>query len=72
VLDVTLGGMSGLEVLAELRASAATRDIPVVLVTGSDVARNVLKDARADRVLQKPLAPVVLMGHLEQVIRSRE
>jgi CheY-like chemotaxis protein len=72
VLDVTLDGMSGLEVLTELRASAATRDIPVVLVTGSDIARDVLKEARAERVLQKPLAPSSLLGHLEQVIRSRE
>jgi two-component system, OmpR family, phosphate regulon response regulator PhoB len=71
VLDVTLGGMNGLEVLAELRTSAATRDIPVVLVTGSDIARHVLKDASADCVLQKPLAPAVLLGHLERVIRDR-
>ena len=71
VLDVSLDGMSGLDVLSELRASAATRDIPVILITGSDVRRDGLKEAGAARLLQKPLAPATLMGHLEQVIRSR-
>jgi len=71
VLDVGLEGMSGLDVLSELRASAATRDIPVILITGSDVRRERLKEAGAARLLQKPLAPATLMGHLEQVIRSR-
>ena len=70
IMDVGLGGMDGIAVMAELRASAATRDIPVILVTGSDIARHVLKEAKAARVLQKPLAPATLMGHLEQVLRS--
>lgn len=71
IMDVGLGGMNGVEVMTELRASAATRGIPVILVTGSDIARHVLKGAQAARVLQKPLAPATLMGHLEQVLRSQ-
>lgn len=70
VMDVGLDGMSGLDVLSELQESAATRDIPVVLITGSDIRKEPLKQAAAALVLQKPLAPVVLMGHLEQILRN--
>src|ERR687887_2750657 len=36
VLDVNMPGTTGLELCAELKAAAATRDIPIVLLTGSD------------------------------------
>jgi len=34
LLDLVLPGMDGFEVLAKLKASPATRDIPVVVITG--------------------------------------
>ena len=36
LLDVLMPGMDGYEVLAQLRANQATRDIPVMFVTGLD------------------------------------
>src|SRR6266851_8470880 len=36
VLDINMPGTTGLELCAELKAAPATRDIPIVLLTGSD------------------------------------
>src|SRR6266481_5285634 len=36
VLDVNMPGTTGLELCAELKAAPATRDIPIVLLTGAE------------------------------------
>lgn len=43
LLDMNMPGMNGLEVMQTLYADAATRDIPVIIVTGSS-----LSDAEQD------------------------
>lgn len=40
LLDVMMPGMDGYEVLTRLRDNSATRDIPVILVTGMDSAED--------------------------------
>ncbi|KUL40769.1 response regulator transcription factor [Actinoplanes awajinensis] len=56
VLDVTMPGMTGLEVCRALRDDAETADIPIILLTGRgqwlDVASGF--DAGADDYLVKP------------------
>ena len=55
VLDVTLPGRSGVEVLRDLRRQHP--DLPVVMLTGHDdpVARRTCMDAGASGFLPKPL-----------------
>ena len=53
VLDLVLpGGVSGLAVQQEIAAGALTRDIPVVIVTGTDLP---LAGNRARCILRKPV-----------------
>ena len=55
VLDLAMPGMPGSDVLAELAADAATREIPVVVLTGAeldDLERRAL-EARAAAVVSK-------------------
>lgn len=65
VLDVTMPGMSGLEVLDRIRALRPR--LPVLLSTGlADVDA-----ARADGLLPKPYAPKTLIAALAAAIRAR-
>src|SRR5689334_15984805 len=71
VMDVRLQGMSGLSVVDALQSQAATRGIPVILLSGTE-----LEDAERDRrpvacFLQKPVMPDQLHASIEGVFRSR-
>jgi CheY-like chemotaxis protein len=52
LVDLLMPGMNGRQFLARLREDAATRSLPVVLMTGSRLAGE--SGVAADAVLQKP------------------
>ncbi len=57
LLDLGLPGISGLEVLRQLKDDTRTRDIPVVVLTGSQHDRNILECSRlgASNYIIKPV-----------------
>jgi CheY-like chemotaxis protein len=59
VLDIMLPHMSGLVVQQEIAAQVITRQIPIVLVTGSTLD---LEDTGARCVLRKPISPEELVN----------
>src|SRR5947208_17049667 len=62
VLDVNMPGMSGLDFCRELKASAETRAIPVVVLTGSEGGSTAAaKKAGADAFVRKPFSPLELL-----------
>jgi response regulator RpfG family c-di-GMP phosphodiesterase len=63
VLDVNMPGVTGLELCKELKESAHTKDIPVVLLTGSDGGTSAeAKRAGADAFVRKPFSPLELLA----------
>jgi two-component system phosphate regulon response regulator PhoB len=63
VLDVSMPGVTGLELCKELKESAYTKDIPVVLLTGSTGGTSATaKRAGADAFLRKPFSPLELLA----------
>jgi response regulator RpfG family c-di-GMP phosphodiesterase len=72
VLDVMMPGISGLEYCRRLKADPATRDIGVVLLTGSEGGSLAASDAAgADAFLAKPFSPLELLGVTERVAGRR-
>jgi CheY-like chemotaxis protein len=57
ILDVKLPRINGLEVLQRLRAHPRTREVPVVMFTSSNIARDVAECYRlgANSYVQKPV-----------------
>lgn len=74
LLDMMMPGMSGIEVLAELRDSPRTADLPVIMITArsdSDAAVEALA-AGADDYVAKPFDFEVLYARIERTLeRSR-
>jgi DNA-binding response OmpR family regulator len=68
VLDVTLPGMSGLDVLRQLRAKS---NVPVLILTarGDDVDRIVGLELGADDYLAKPFNPRELTARIRAILR---
>jgi two-component system, OmpR family, phosphate regulon response regulator PhoB len=71
VLDLMLPGMSGLELLAELRGRNESRDIPVILLTARREEEDRITGLRqgADDYLAKPFSPQELVLRVAAVLR---
>jgi CheY-like chemotaxis protein len=67
VLDLRMPMLSGAEVRQELAANVLTRQIPVVVVTGSPEA---LGDVPVDCVLTKPVMPEDLLAAVRRCLAS--
>ena len=68
VLDVSMPGMSGVELCARLKGSRVTRDIPIVLLTGSDVANELIaNEVGANAFMLKPFSPLELLSVVERL-----
>jgi response regulator RpfG family c-di-GMP phosphodiesterase len=72
VLDVSMPGMSGLELCRVLKDDPATREIAVVLLTGSETGTQIQADrAGADALLRKPFSPLELLSMVERLAGGR-
>jgi cyclic di-GMP phosphodiesterase len=68
VLDVKMPGIDGIAYCAALKSSPATRDIPVVLLTGLDLANEtVAREVGADAFMLKPFSPLELLAVVERL-----
>jgi DNA-binding response OmpR family regulator len=70
VLDVTMPGLNGYEVVEELRRDPRTSDIPIILLTGraeaGDVARGF--EAGSDDYVTKPFSPQELENRVSAAL----
>jgi twitching motility protein PilU len=72
LLDVMMPGMDGYTVLTHLRGHPATRDIPVVILTGQgEVYRDLSAGVGADAHVAKPFSPQQLADTVQRVLAGR-
>src|SRR2546428_4983833 len=74
ILDLQLPGIDGLTLCAELRREAATRDLPVVMLTapGDEADRIVGLEMGADDHAVKPLSPKELVARVPAPFRPQD
>lgn len=75
LLDVQFGERDGVELTQRLRADKATRDLPIILISGTrkenlDQVEGLTEGA--DDYLVKPLNPSLLQAKIDAVMRRRE
>jgi two-component system, OmpR family, phosphate regulon response regulator PhoB len=71
VLDLMLPGMSGLDVLREIRSRGESADVPVVLLTARGGAQERIAGLAlgADDYIAKPFSPQELVLRIEAILR---
>ena len=74
VLDLMLPGLDGLEVCRQLRRDAATRRLPIIMLTarGEEVDRVVGLELGADDYVVKPFSPRELLARIRAVLRRTQ
>lgn len=70
VLDVDMPEMSGLEVYEKMKQNPATKDIPVIFLTGveNDETLKAVKADGKDYIL-KPVSTPELLEHVQQLLK---
>ncbi len=74
LMDIRLGGMSGIEALGHLRAAADTRNIPVIAVTASvmDEDQQQITKAGFDGYQKKPIDLEEFLEAVQQVLGKNQ
>jgi len=72
LLDVMMPGMTGYEVVAEIKANLATKGIPVIMITALNdrYARTLALSAGAEAFLAKPVGRAELCGRVRSLLRG--
>jgi CheY-like chemotaxis protein len=68
VLDLMIPGLSGLDVLAQLRQEKSGRELPVIVISAWSDARDEAFAAGADRFVLKPFVPDDLRAVVEELV----
>ncbi len=73
LLDVIMPGMDGYEVTRRLKAGAATKTIPIILVTALDSPRDRVLglEAGAEEFLTKPVNPVEIEARIQSMLKLK-
>jgi DNA-binding response OmpR family regulator len=69
VLDLALPRLSGRDVHREMQSHPDTRDIPIIVVSGTDTSD--LRDSDFACIFRKPLHPDTLIVALQDCVRRR-
>jgi len=71
LLDIMLPGMDGLEILRHLRASAATRQVPIIMLTAraTEMDKVTGLELGADDYIAKPFGLMELQARVKAVLR---
>lgn len=74
LLDLMLPGIDGLEVCKQLRADAATKELPIIMISAKGEEADVVVglELGADDYVTKPFSPRVLLARIRAVVRRRE
>ena len=74
LLDISMPGIDGFEVCRRLKAAPATRDIPVIFVTGmmEEEGRSRGLEAGGSDFIVKPIDPEALQAKIKACLGNRE
>ena len=73
LLDIMMPGLSGYDVIRELKADPATRDIPVIFLTAMSAAEDEKKGLEMGAVdyITKPISPPIVLARVKTQLQNK-
>jgi putative two-component system response regulator len=73
LLDIMMPGLSGYDVIRELKANPATRDIPVIFLTAMSAAEDEKKglEMGAADYITKPISPPIVLARVKTQLENK-
>ena len=68
LLDIELPGMNGVDLGKQLKATPATANIPILLVSGHNKCETLFIESEANAFFQKPFSLSGLMSKIQELI----
>jgi diguanylate cyclase (GGDEF)-like protein len=74
LLDIIMPNLSGLDLLKEIKLSTRYRDLPVIMLSGSEVCDDIVSalDSGASDFVKKPYILPVLLARIRNALRLKE
>ncbi len=74
ILDLMLPGIDGIEVCKRIKDDAATKELPIIMLTAKGEENDIIKglESGADDYITKPFSPKVLIARVKTVLRRQE
>jgi len=72
LLDIELPGMNGVDLGKRLKATPATANIPILLVSGHNKCEALFIESEANAFFQKPFSLSGLMSKIQELISRRK
>jgi DNA-binding response OmpR family regulator len=70
LLDIMMGGHDGRTVCRQIKRQAATRNIPVLMISGNPDIENAASECGADAYLAKPFGMEELMDKVNEMLMT--
>ncbi len=73
LLDIMMGGLSGYDVICELKSNPKTRDIPVIFLTAMSAPEDEKKGLELGAVdyITKPISPAILLARVKTQLQVK-
>lgn len=73
LLDITMPEMNGYQVLEQMKADLALRDLPVIMISAIEEAESVVRciELGADDYLSKPFDPTLLRARVHAILEKK-
>jgi DNA-binding response OmpR family regulator len=70
IMDMLLSGVNGVDICAQMKSGAVSRDLPVIMISAHPNARQLCLDAGANEFLAKPFDMQELFSRVSHLLKQ--
>lgn len=74
LLDLKLPGKTGFQIVSEIKATDACKDIPIIVLSGmhDETSKYIVAKGGVLEFIEKPIDPVKLKFHIQDILENKQ